>query len=530
MAKFQMHAKSSLDGKIYPWLSDGGPDRLGSLYPGPGTPLDIAVAQRGPRLLSRTQRIQLTGLASVETIGAPTVTRSPAFPAGVTPVVWFNGNQQAYSDSGGSTPANSGLIRRLSEPSPLTGAWTTPTDPERPSRDGNSVRVECTGAAGGTQMQHPSVGGVSSAACTLVISYVARDNAFAGPVMGLLRSLDTNVGVRIASNQIWVYYNGGTNWFSPLTVTHGARNTIAVVYTSTGIQLTVNAGGVISTASLVASITASTITAAWQAGVDGAGYMYGSIVQMFVVASSLSSTQRDDAMAWAHAQAAPVAYPEASTLVAIVGDSIPRGTGANYGLTYGFLALANMRAAGRAAEVCNTAVGGTGVTGLLAPVSLNQSLFLRASAFYSAARRKNVMIIALGTNDLANGNSTAYVLHGTGAAAGSGLYPAIDAAVSQGWKVVVIVPGPRSDTPANGGTMIVSQGTYNGNRDVVCDDLVANAPSHGVFAVLDTRTLTHYGVNGDSDNGTYYSVDRIHPLNAGHALLDPVLTPILLAA
>lgn len=437
------------------------------------------------------------------------------FPATVMPAVWLDGSRQAYSDLAGTVPISSGLIRRINEAAPLSAAWTTPADDYRPLTDGNSLRFEIQNVGGGNELNRASAAvGVSADACTLVASYVARDNAYAGPLMGIFRCDDQKVGIRVASNQVWVYYGASSTWFTGVTVAHGQRNTIAVRYSPTGVDLSVNAGGVITTASLSAAIAASSVAGAWRAGVDGTGNLYGSIPQALAVGRRLTDAELTSLSAWAHAQPAPVAYPTDRPLIAFVGDSITRMTAADYGLGYPFLSLRSARTAGYLAEVCNTAVGGTGVTGLLAPISENQSLLLRASAFYSGARSRNVMVIALGTNDLANGNSVAYTLNGTGAAAGSGLYPAIDYAVAQGWRVIVIVPGPRTDV------MTVSQATYDAARTSVCNDLVANAGAHNC-TVVDTRGIANFGGPTDSNNVTYYSVDKVHPINAGHALLAP---------
>ncbi len=465
------------------------------------------------------------GLYRVSSSGAPTVTLPP-FPGTVVPAVWLDASQQAYSDSAGTLPVSSGLIRRINEPSPLSASWLSPTDNERPLAEAGAVRFEIQGAAGGSELVRTGASSVSSAACTLVVSYVARDNAFAGPQVGLIRSDDGRVGVVISSNQVWVYYNGYTIWFSPLIVAHGKRNTIVVRYTATGINLLVNADGVTTTASLIASVTAATITADWRVAVTGTGYLYGSIPQALAVARTVDDAERTALAAWAHAQPAGVAYPTDRPLIAFVGDSITRMTAADYGRGYPFLALASVRAAGYLAEVCDTAVGGTGITRILDPTgSDNSTLLLRANAFYSASRTKNVMVIALGTNDLANNNPVAYILYGTAPPSYplSGLYPAIDYAVAAGWLVVVVTPGPRTDS------MAVLQATYNSRRTTVCDDLVANAAAHG-YRVVDTRGITNFGGPSDSDNPTYYSPDKIHPVNAGHALLAPAVTAAVLAA
>lgn len=446
----------------------------------------------------------------------------PQFPRTVTPAVWFDGNQQAFSDSAGTLPVSSGLIRRINEPASTGGNWTTPTDAERPFRDSNGVRFECIGSAGGYQMTRASAGGINASNCSLCFSWVARDSSFAGPLMGAFRSDDLNVGIRISSNNIWVYYNAGTNWFTTLTVAPGLRNTILVNYTPTGITVTLNAGGVITTQSLVVAVTSTVLGAALRIGLDGVGYMYGSVVQAFLAPAAMSAGETLGAMTWTHAQLGSTPYPDDRALIAFVGDSITRMTACPYGFGYPFLALASVRTSGKPSEACDVAVGGTGVTGLLQPISDNQSLVLRANAFYSSTRVKNVMVFLLGTNDLANGNSVAYLLNGTGAAAGSGLYPACDYVRARGWKVVIATIGPRSDA------MGVSQVTYNTNRAAANTDIAANWPSHA-DAFWDTRGITNFGADGDSDNPTFYSADKIHPTQAGHALLGPTAASTILA-
>jgi len=40
--------------------------------------------------------------------------------------------------------------------------------------------------------------------------------------------------------------------------------------------------------------------------------------------------------------------------------------------------------------------------------------------------------------------------------------------------------------------------------------------------LADVAAVKGMGAAGDSDNTTYYSVDKVHPIAAGHALLEPV--------
>ncbi len=446
---------------------------------------------------------------------AKTAGAAVAFPAGISPAVWFDGRQQAYSDASGTLPVSTGRIRRINEASPLVGSWTTPSDAERPFREPDAIRTYLEDTAGGHCLTHPAVAGIPRNACTLVFSFVARDQAYAGPNTGLFREDSANVGIGAVSNALWVF-NGTATVYTTLVLKAGFRNTVVVRYTATAIDVTLDADGTVTTQSFTGlTIPATALASGFRIG---QAYLYGSVTQAMVFASALTDPQITALRLWTAAQAHSAAYPLDSDLITWVGDSITRSTGTTYSNCFASKTLADARAAGFAVEGCNVAVGGTGVTHLLdtASGSSNEDLFLRGSAFYNALRRRNIMVIALGTNDMANSNPTAYVLNGTAPPSytGSGLYPAIDAAVAQGWRVLVITPGPRTDT------MFVSQAAYNAARTVVCDSLVANAASHG-YTVLDTRPIANYGGPTDSDNATYYSADKVHPIDAGHALVAP---------
>lgn len=445
------------------------------------------------------------------------------FPASVAPRVWLNGNEQAFSDLAGTVPVGGGLIRRLNEPAAQGGAWISTSDPERPVRDSNAIRLELIGAAGGYEMTRPDVGGIPSNACTLVVSYVARDNALGGPVMGLLRADSLNAGVRVGGQNLWVYYGGGSNWFSSVKVQQAARNTAVIRYTPTGIDMKANIGGLISTDSIGVALGSAPIAGPWRIGLDGTAYLYGSVPQCIVVPRAVTDVERDALLAWAHGQPADAAYPDSRILIGGVGDSITRGTATSYGSVYLMLALANIRATKPLSEACNCAIGGTGVTGLLAA----GSTYTTARQFYSPTRTKNILVWLIGTNDIANGNSVAYTLYGTGGGPNDGLYRAMLDAKSRGWKNVLVTIGPRSDTPANGGTMAVSQSVYNANRAAMNNDMAINWPLYAA-AFADTR-VPNVGIDGDSDNPALYSADRIHPIAAGHANLEPPVRAAILS-
>lgn len=449
----------------------------------------------------------------------PYVPNTLAFPATYAPRVWFDGNQQAFADNAGLIPNGFGFVRRLNEIPSLAGVWLAEADTGRPYRDGNSLRFECIGSNGGYSMLRGAAAGMTTTDCTLVASFVPRDNAYAGPAMGLFGTSDRSVGIIISSNQVWID-NPVALWFSSLTVTQGALNTITVRYTNIGIELSVTVNGTTTTDSVPLAMPTNPINAGWLVGRNGAGYQYCSVTQA-IAGPGASAAIVASVGAWAATQRITPAYPDNRALISIVGDSIPRGTGANYNLTYPFRALEAIRATRPMTENCDTAVGGFGVAGVVTGGA--NTPFFMSKRFYASTRIKNIMVVALGTNDLANGNPVEFVLYGTGSpfVSGSGLYPLCDAARALGYKVILATIGPRSDA------MGVTQAAYDAARDAANNDMAANWRQHA-DAFADTR-IPLFGRNGDSNNPTYYSVDKVHPNNAGHGVVYPVFTAAILS-
>lgn len=441
--------------------------------------------------------------------------RAP-FPAVTLPSVWLDGRQQAYSDLAGTIPVDSGLIRRIDEPAPLSGSWTAPTDIERPTRDSGSIRLDLSDAAGGCQMQRANVGGIPQNACTVVVSVMLRDNSFAGPPMGIFRDDNVTIGLWSSGATLFIFSQLFTWSPSTLQLVSGVQNTIAIEYTARGMTCTLRANGVTTSESYTQTNPSTPVPGIFRVGVNGVGYLYGSVSQAFVIARTVTTNEKLALMSWAEAQTMTAAYPLNRALVSAAADSITRGTSASYGSVYLPLAITNLRASNPLIEMANCAIGGTGVTNILRP----GSTLTRAMAFYNPSRVKNIMVAFLGTNDLANSNGVAYTLYGTGAPDGAGLYAACDAARAQGWKVIICTMLPRSDNPG-------FQATFNAQRAAFNADIRANWASHA-DALCDFAAVAGMGADGDSNNLINYSSDKIHPVNAGHALLEPTFRAALL--
>lgn len=443
----------------------------------------------------------------------PFVTPTLTFPASITPTVWLDGNQQAYADAAGLVPNSFGFVRRINGGG-ATGLWFTNTDVERPYRDGNSVRFEPIVTPGSAFRSAPG-GGIIGNAATIAFSFVSRASVTGGPSMGLFHESAEIIGCRMGGDQIAVFSSAGA-WVPAARLRIGALNTIIIRYTPVGIDLMLDAGGTITLESTVLALPGTGALGLWFAGQYGADYLYGSMTQGLGVPRAITDAERDALHTWMVGQNAPAAYPDYASLLVFIGDSITSGApGVPYYQTYAMLMLPSLRM-GHQVENANCAVGGSGVYALQSSAMWTVGLGL-----YSSTRIGNIMIFAIGCNDLANNNSTDLVLYGTGGPAGSGIYPACDIARARGFKVVIVTIGPRSDA------MAVTQAVYNSRRAIVNANLLTEGLLHA-DAVVDTTQIANYGRDGDSNNAITYQGDHIHPTPVGQALLAPYVSAKIL--
>lgn len=435
-----------------------------------------------------------------------------AFPGSIAPAVWMNGDAVCFADTAATqaAPPTLGTVRRIDEPAPLTGSWTAPSDAERPIRDVGGLRLDPVGTGGGYKLARPDVAGIPSNACTIFFSIVERDGS-AGPASAIFEDTFHSAGVFTIGDVLWVYYNGGTWTTAGLSAPIGKRTSGVIRYTPTGVDMRLIVDGVLSaTVSFAVVLPATNVVGPWNIGLNSQNNAcsYGSIPQAGAIPRAITDSERDLLLAYIHGRPAPVAYPTDRALIGWIGDSITRGDQVARSLSYAFLALANIRAANKASENMNVAIVGSG-----APSALSVQLPI-LNAQVSAARAKNVVVIATGCNDLANGNGAATTI--------SGIYAAADAARAAGWKVVLATLLPRS------GAMSVSQATYNADRATVNANVIANFASHA-DALVNTTTLVGMGADGDSDSTTFYTADKVHPNAAGHALEEPVFRAAILS-
>ena len=417
-------------------------------------------------------------------------------------VAWGDFSQQMYSDIAGTTPQNTvnGPVGRVNEVAPLVNNWQASSVAQRTSKEASSLRSDFGGTnLPGQQMVNLGTISIPLNNATLVVVYLDRDG-FGGPNMGLVSPFPTLLGAVGGGGQLSAHVNNAAT-LTGLPVVRGQKNTVVLRWTPTGLKCTGLTGGLLTELTVPATITGGSTGASgialFNANSGSQGYS-GSVAQVLYMNRAATDTEARQLAYWGDSKILPAGYPVTASLVGICGDSIARvGAGANANDGWPWVMQQTLRGGSfPTVELCNVAITGSGVS---------PSMYTALTPFYSPSRTKNVVILASGTNDLANGN--------TAAATTTALFSACAALRAQGWKVVVATCLPRSDT------MAVSQVAFNSARATYNANIVAGSSNYDALA--DAASVTGMGADGDSNNNTNYSVDKIHPNGVGHRLLEP---------
>ena len=434
------------------------------------------------------------------------------FPASLlsSVVAWMNGDAQAFSDIAGTIPANIGdPVGRILESSPLVSNWQAPVNSQRPKRESNALQFDYFGSViPGQQIQRAAIPSVPLNNATMLISFMPRDGV-GSPQVGL--GGENGFDVFAGSGMIAATYNAGTPWVTALNYLAAQQTAVVIRWTPTGLKASMLTQGVITNNSLAVAVTAGTSSAVFGLGNAFAAEQgfYGSIGQYVAFDIAVTDSETIKLLQWANSKALMPAFPLTARLYGIVGDSIARGTvGIASNAAWCWNSLKNIRATFPTAQMINVAIIGGGASPAdYAPVI----------PFYSALRVRNTLCIAVGTNDLATGNSVPATL--------AALYNMCDTARLAGWRVALVTLLPRSGLFAGG----VNTATYTAAMTLVNNDIIANWALHS-DSLINTTTIVGMGGPGDSTNLTNYQADGVHPTSVGMALLEPVYTAGLLAA
>jgi hypothetical protein len=441
------------------------------------------------------------------TAGAPVpVDTSPLSPAEIPDLAfWMDGNAMSFSDQDENypTPPDSGRVRSIPEAPPLTGSWKAPSSLERPIREVGALNLRPVETSTGYYLKD-TAGTIQTDDSTLAISFRSlNSNSAQGALTAEIGTSFQNVGIFFVGDSIGIYYNH-TQVALKRHVPRTLHTTMLVRFTATGFDVQYDINGLRASESVVAPIaheTASNFLLGYDSTLNSD--IYGFVSQVVGVNRAVSDAEAGRLLTWLAAQPIPEAFPVTKPLVAIVGDSIANGDQVPGWQSWGFSMLADLAQTQPDVQLLNDAINGGGI-----PKVKNSSYSDNILPWYSASRAKNILVVAAGTNDIAGGGNLSDVL--------DRYYGLLDSARATGWKTVACTVLPRSDP----GTAAGLAG-FETARTAFNADIVAHWASHA-DALADVAAIKGMGAAGDSDNTTYYSADKVHPIAAGHVLLEPV--------
>jgi hypothetical protein len=465
------------------------------------TPL---VGDIGSRSFTVTATDAANGTTSPASVTC-TVIAAAALPGGITPLAWFRRDAPAFSDTGGTVPALPGaVVRRVNNVSPLSGYWQAPAGAAR--KDPAGVRLEPLPqaiTAGDFPLQFLS-GGVATSLninnSTLAVSWVQRWQEF-----GLARAASPLWGATPTAVEAGSAGALGTGF----TSVPGAKHSLVVRWTPTGIKAKLMVNGVVTGTVTVPATVAAANPGQPEFVVGGfQTYAYGSLGEMVVVNSAVTDGEADSLLAYVDSIPAAPAYPLDRPLLMFAGDSNTVGIAVMQYDTFKFSALRSLRASYDPEMAC-VAIVGSGIGGqdaLVAP-------------YYDARRVKNVVVYLVGTNEFANGNTSAVKLP---------VYLAqCDSMRAQGWKVVAGTVQDRNGLFGGSGNLsfyTTERAAFNAG---------VRAGSSHYDALVDIAAIAGLGNVGDADGANFY-IDHVHFSTAGFVdLLNPAVlaavTPLLAA-
>jgi GDSL-like Lipase/Acylhydrolase family len=420
---------------------------------------------------------------------------------------WMDGNAPSFSDIDENklTPVDSGRVRSIPEAPPLNGSWQAPSSVERPIRELGALNLKPIETSTGYYLRD-TAGSIQTDDSTLVISFRPLNGAGGGAQGGISGPIGTSaqsLGIFFVGNAVGLYFNH-TAVSLKKRLSRGAHVTMIVRFTATGVNVQYDIDGLRTSESITATIaheTASNFSVGYDSNNNAS--IYGYVSQVVGVNRAVSDAESRRLMTWLTAQPMSAAFPVTKPLVAILGDSIANGDQVPGWQSWPFSMLADLLDKNPDVQLLNAATNGSGI-----PKTKNSDYSDVVLPWYSAARAKNILLVAAGTNDLANANNLSDLL--------DRYYSLLDSARATGWKAVACTVLPRS----NPGMVVGLQG-FEAARSAFNTDIVANWASHA-DALADVAAIKGMGAAGDSDNTTYYGVDKIHPTVAGHALLEPV--------
>jgi hypothetical protein len=212
-------------------------------------------------------------------------------------------------------------------------------------------------------------------------------------------------------------------------------------------------------------------------------------------------------MAWLDSLALNVRRcPSQVPCVVLAGDSIARGflLESNRSAIWSFTAQQALDAT-QPVNLINAALSGAGIANMVTAYPTTMA------PFYDGARSRNVLVGAIGTNDMAT-------LNKDGPTTLADYFAFLDSAKASGWRIVACSVLPRTGTGHDA--------TFETARLYFNSAVAAQWAGKGYHAFADVAAITLMQNPAD----TLYYLDAIHPTFLGNTQLEPVYRAAIQAA
>lgn len=426
--------------------------------------------------------------------------------------MWVDGRSPAYTDSAGTLAASAftDRIRRVNYGAPAVGNAQSASDGTRPFYEPGALNFQ---VGAGSYLHAPVASDCLQTGVTVAVNFTVRDKPEGSPQCLICNGTVLKV-MTFSANLPSINYNNTGGFWDPaggsFVLPLGAQVSLIFRLSATTIKATIVVDGTRTDYSTTVTVAASTLTAAnWYIGWDGttAGdqRLHGALSQGLVIPHTLTDPDNDSLVAFLEANQAPHFCPTAVAFVAVSGDSIARAGQGIFGIpvasSWAMLAQQGLNAT-QPINLVNAAISGDAI------VNQHNVVFPGIiTPFFSSSRSRNVLVLAVGTNDMAT-------LSKDGPTTLTDYYAYADAALVSGWRVVVCTVLPRSGTGHDT--------AFNAARAYFNSTLSAQWVARGYHALADVASIVGMGADGNESNLTYYNSDDIHPNTNGHATMLPV--------
>ncbi len=421
---------------------------------------------------------------------APTIDY-PETTAGV--VLWLDARQPKYQDLAGTIPAGNGQpVRRADMRVPLGQYASAASDAARPLTEGGALNYHPK-----DKLTVPASGPVPGNDMTFALGFSLRDGWY-GSIFehssGFAYGLFFN-GPASSFDYVWDWIGSVGFMGSPAhTVPIGAPVAAVVRITPTTTKVSVVVGGVRSDYTFTRSNPSTPVASGgWLLpGRQAATRETQCAINQFLMWSrAITDVETTDLLSWLTSVPAPDKFPTDTPFVGVHGDSIAASLGVSSRLDWWTVIMQESLCTTANINMYSSAVSGD-------TIAAQRAWYLSTMRpLYNAARAKNILVNAVGINNMRTGGQSAATAWGE-------YFSFLDLQLADGFLPIACTVQP---------TTSVSAGTTDAFNALVR----ANWASRGWADIADPAAVP--GLMDPTDHAIY--PDELHPSAAGNVLMAP---------